>query len=70
MFRKINKKLVVFIDNLFYPNFKKNWDDELFRKKILETTRENRSIKVLDIGAGAGIIKAMNFRDVFDMYLA
>ena len=64
--KKIHSYLIKKIDDKFYPHFDKNWDDELFRKKILETTQENRNIKVLDIGAGAGIIKAMNFLDIFD----
>lgn len=54
------KKVVSFLDQKFYPNFQKNWDDYLFRDEILRST--NKEYKLLDLGAGAGIIPAMNFR--------
>jgi ubiquinone/menaquinone biosynthesis C-methylase UbiE len=55
-------KITTFFDNLFYSRFSSNWDDELFREIILSNIN-NRSI-VLDIGAGAGIVGAMNFKNI------
>lgn len=52
--------LVAAMDRRFYPEFQRNWDDQLFRQKILEVIGPEKS--VLDVGAGAGIVKAMNFR--------
>ncbi len=48
------------LDRSFYPQCSRNWDDELFRKRIL--SRINASSVVLDLGAGAGIVKAMDFK--------
>ena len=53
-------KLINTIDELFYSDQHKNWDDQLFRDRILQTL--NPDSHLLDVGAGAGIIKAMNFR--------
>jgi len=56
----MTSKLIASLDRRWYPNTKGHWDDKLFRAKILdEMTTENT---VLDIGAGAGIVKEMNFR--------
>lgn len=54
------KSLINFFDTKFYSSYSGNWDDDLFRKNILDKL-DNEMI-MLDIGAGAGIIKAMNFR--------
>jgi len=51
-----------YIDEKFYPNFSSNWDDRLFRTKILDVLGENH--RLLDMGAGAGIVSHMNFKDV------
>lgn len=51
---------VAFLDQRFYADFQSNWDDELFRGSILRFVNEQTD--VLDIGAGAGIVQAMNFR--------
>ena len=48
------------IDRRFYPQFQRNWDDILFREKLLSLIESD--MQVLDIGAGAGIVEAMNFR--------
>ncbi|MFN4228312.1 class I SAM-dependent methyltransferase [Parvibaculum sp.] len=48
------------LDNLLYPGIGKNWDDRLFRERIL--ARCTRHVVVLDLGAGAGILPDMNFR--------
>ena len=48
------------IDRTFYPNVTNNWDDELLRSRVLDLLRPEH--RVLDIGAGAGIVKQMNFK--------
>jgi SAM-dependent methyltransferase len=48
------------MDRQFYPTFGRNWDDRLFRDRILRHLTP--SSVVLDLGAGAGIIKYMDFR--------
>lgn len=52
--------LVPRIDLTCYPGFKRNWDDQLFRERILLHLRPDAA--VLDLGAGAGIVEQMNFR--------
>lgn len=48
------------MDRTLYPEFGRNWDDELFRKYILRhLSRESR---LLDLGAGRGNVAQMNFR--------
>lgn len=48
------------MDRLLYPNYRDNWDDELFRERILSHLSPAKV--VLDLGAGAGIVQAMNFK--------
>lgn len=48
------------LDQRFYPDCGANWDDELFRRRILEVIRPHHV--VLDLGAGAGIVAQMNLR--------
>jgi SAM-dependent methyltransferase len=48
------------LDRKLYPNHLKNWDDRLFREKILSYLTKDSV--VLDLGAGAGIVAAMDFR--------
>ncbi len=48
------------IDRHFYPGVADHWDDELLRLTILETARPDWN--VLDLGAGAGLVRQMNFR--------
>lgn len=52
--------LIQNIDRRFYPDQQKNWDDWLFRDRILSAI--DRDTRLLDLGAGAGIVQAMNFR--------
>lgn len=52
--------LTDWIDKNCYPGFQKNWDDRVFRERIL--ARINLDSVVLDLGAGAGIVEQMNFR--------
>lgn len=50
------------LDQLLYPGISRNWDDQLFRERILShlgTARE-----VLDLGAGSGNVREMNFRGI------
>lgn len=49
------------LDERWYPQFQGNWDDELFRRRILE--RIDAAASVLDLGAGAGVVRQMDFRD-------
>jgi SAM-dependent methyltransferase len=52
--------VVAWIDRTCYPHFQRNWDDQLFRERILAHMRPASA--VLDLGAGAGIVDQMNFR--------
>ncbi len=54
------KSLVAWLDRTCYPSFQRNWDDQLFRERILAHLRLDSA--VLDLGAGAGIVEQMNFR--------
>jgi len=56
--------LIKLLDTKFYPDYKNNWDDDIFRDKILKNIRKNDV--VLDLGAGAGIIPQMDFRKFCD----
>lgn len=53
-------KATEWIDRRFFPAFGKNWDDHIFRERIL--ARLSKDSIVLDLGAGAGIVDQMNFR--------
>lgn len=55
------KSIIKYFDNKFYPDYSDNWDDWLFRESILDRLEPDHTL--LDIGAGAGIIKSMNFKD-------
>jgi SAM-dependent methyltransferase len=52
-------RLTHWLDRTLYPDSDRNWDDELFRKRILEQLQPQHV--VLDLGAGAGIVAQMNF---------
>jgi SAM-dependent methyltransferase len=51
--------VVSWIDRTFFPGHSKNWDDSLFRERILAKMPPEAA--VLDLGAGAGIVSQMNF---------
>jgi len=51
------------IDRHWYSAFAKNWDDILFRERII--AQINPDSVVLDLGAGAGIVTQMNFKGGF-----
>ena len=53
-------KLVQYLDEKLYPGTGNNWDDLLFRQRILRHIQPEMT--VLDLGAGAGIVEWMNFR--------
>lgn len=48
------------LDRTLYPEDRRNWDDCLFRDRILAAL--NGTSTLLDLGAGAGIVTQMNFR--------
>ena len=48
------------LDRKLYPNYSANWDDEHLQSAILAHLRSD--MVVLDLGAGAGRVKQMNFR--------
>lgn len=52
--------LIRFLDEKLYPGVGSNWDDDLFRQRVLERLRPDMTI--LDLGAGAGIVSQMNLR--------
>jgi len=54
------KQAIKALDQWFYPSFSGNWDDNLFRERILSFLR--REYTVLDLGAGTGLVEQMNFR--------
>jgi len=51
---------VDWLNRRLYPSYSRNWDDELFRERIIAYLHP--SSVVLDPGAGAGIVPQMNFR--------
>ena len=52
--------LTQWMDQKLYPDSGKNWDDEIFRERVLACIQPQHV--VLDLGAGAGIVKQMNFK--------
>lgn len=54
------KRFVDWLDKRFYPGVQRNWDDFLLRQRILDRIKAND--RVLDLGAGAGIVEHMNFK--------
>lgn len=52
--------LIEWIDRKLYPNHTGRWDDQIFRNWILLNVKQ--SSLVLDLGAGAGVVKEMNFK--------
>ena len=52
--------VIEWIDHSRYPTFARNWDDWLFRERILAHIKPDST--VLDLGAGAGIVSQMNFK--------
>ncbi len=52
--------LTEWMDRKWYPGVVRNWDDAIFRQRILSRIRPDHI--VLDLGAGAGIVTEMNFK--------
>jgi ubiquinone/menaquinone biosynthesis C-methylase UbiE len=61
--RELNKRGIEFLDEIFYHEYTNNWDDRLFRNNIIKLLKPNMIL--LDVGAGAGLVKEMNFRGIF-----
>lgn len=53
-------RLVAWLDRRLYPRHARRWDDDLFRARIL--ARLAPGTRVLDLGAGAGIVEQMDLR--------
>ena len=53
-------RFTAWMDDKLYPGVSSNWDDELLRRKILHRLRPD--MHVLDLGAGSGRVRQMNFR--------
>jgi SAM-dependent methyltransferase len=54
--------LTTWLDRTLYPAVQKNWDDEMFRHRLLQ--HMTAASICLDYGAGRGNVKQMNFRGV------
>jgi ubiquinone/menaquinone biosynthesis C-methylase UbiE len=52
--------LTRWLDERLYPDYADNWDDERLREAAFKYIRPDMTL--LDLGAGAGRIKQMNFR--------
>lgn len=57
-------KIRNYLDRKFYSDFSINWDDQLFRSTIDNYLSSDK--KLLDVGAGAGIVGAMNFKGIVE----
>lgn len=53
-------KLTKWMDQKWYSTYTQNWDDALFRERILR--RINPASRILDFGAGRGKLEQMNFK--------
>jgi len=51
---------IEWLDRKLYPGIGGNWDDQLFRDVIIEHVMPYH--RILDLGAGAGIVPHMNFQ--------
>ena len=49
------------LDQRWYPDVQDNWDDQLLRDWVLKRLTPRSTL--LDLGAGAGIVTQMNFRE-------
>lgn len=54
------RDMVRWLDGKLYPGYVDNWDDQRLREAVLERLRPD--MEILDLGAGAGRVKQMNFR--------
>jgi SAM-dependent methyltransferase len=51
------------LDARLYPGWSSNWDDQQLRVEILKVARSMPASRLLDLGAGAGIVRQMDLRD-------
>jgi SAM-dependent methyltransferase len=51
------------LDARLYPGWSSNWDDQRLRTAIVRMARAVSASRVLDLGAGAGIVRQMDVRD-------
>jgi SAM-dependent methyltransferase len=58
--------MVETLDRVLYPGFTDHWDDCLFRERIVEIFSRHKCRAVLDLGAGSGRLKQMNFRGLVE----
>jgi ubiquinone/menaquinone biosynthesis C-methylase UbiE len=54
--------LTRWMDTKLYPQHGNNWDDELFRQRLLKQI--NGNTRCLDFGCGRGNVKQMNFKGI------
>ncbi|HVS10503.1 MAG TPA: glycosyltransferase [Planctomycetota bacterium] len=54
------RRAVRWLDRRLYPGFGARWDDELLRREVLRVLAPGH--RLLDLGAGAGIVPQMDFR--------
>jgi 2-polyprenyl-3-methyl-5-hydroxy-6-metoxy-1,4-benzoquinol methylase len=59
----MNKTITNWFDRTFYPKYKNNWDNDMFRELTLPFLTKDKTV-ILDLGAGRGAIEQMNFRDL------
>ena len=57
----MNRAIINYIDKKFYSGYPSNWDNKLFREKILSVLQKETIL--LDLGAGSGYVSEMNFRN-------
>ncbi len=56
------KPIIDLLDRKLYPGVDGHWDDIIFRDRLLREIGPKS--EVLDVGAGAGIVKEMNFKGI------
>jgi SAM-dependent methyltransferase len=56
-----NRNIVAWIDKTFYPEFRSNWDNDLFRDLTIPFLDKTKTV-ILDLGAGRGAIPQMDFK--------
>ena len=60
-------RFIEYLDKLLYPKYRNNWDDQLFRERILGYIEAQKTpLKILDLGAGVGIVSQMNFKGLVE----
>ncbi len=56
--------LIHTLDRVLYSNFKDHWDDWLFRERVIDVIQHWTCRNILDLGAGSGRLKQMDFRQL------